>query len=440
METKRFTSENKNRLLEFLLSQNLDWFKRNLSYIDGNINEIPGISFDDVDKKKEALSRLIDSLNNSQKFAIYTKLFGESPKDSDTVTAETVTPVPISHTTTDVPFEESDTKPVLLHSIVSRLYRNEEPQRKNPSWPYSKIISMGLITGLVVSVVGVICSIVFSVLEISFLRDIALIIVGLGASILAGAFINIIWDKRMNNVALTIMEEATREAWSKLNKIRYEQNVTIEFEKKNKKVEVVTTHEFSYKVEELSKFNKKFCNVSIFSDFQGDFPQTKKDGSLAMPSCYFKKIEINGAMYSEWDYSKSVEEQKPLFQLVNGKIRLDLSDIQIPAQDYLRLKFVIHSEYKTQDRLVWIFQELSPSATVRIVRKNSVKRNVSHKFHISFNHPLAEDIISGNRQNGADLVDEETGRIIANEPSVEFNLQKIILPYQGFEVYWDVSK
>jgi len=317
------------------------------------------------------------------------------------------------------------------------------PQKKRGKFPSPlKIKVYTFIIGTIILVVGVGMAIWGHQCDHVFLASSGWYVGGLGASMLSAALINLLWDKMKSSTAWRMLEKSMYTNWDEFSKVRYNQTVEMTFTLKDGGVDVKTEHSFSYKVSELREYDKKFCDVSIFSDFQPVY----FGGDVQDDAFHFESINIGITGFKELKWSNAVNTEgdvinprlkKTLSKQKNGKLTYRSSRLPLPTTDYLDINFVIRGRYNSKDRIVWIFQELSEDSTIKLNRSGLPNNAV---LYMSINHPLAEKILSTSENAG--IVDPATGEIlikISETPDISLELDKSILPYQGFEVHWDAD-
>ena len=411
----------KKRLIDKLYLMTTQSLKHELKpYVIFNIeaanllNNLPN-TFRDGDKSKR-INHIINSLDTEIQVKLYEKIFELSP---------------ISNTIYPVNSEITSKNKIKFFKFGKSKLRGRIPSPKRIKFFTFAMGSIVLALGFVMAYLGHRCNVIL-------LSNGGWLIGGLGASILSAAVISWLWDIMKSSSAWRMLEESMYANWSEFSKIRYDQEVEMTFLLEENKLKVNTKHSFKYKISELREYNKKFCEISIFSDFQPvHFEKNAKVGAF-----HFELIKIGLVDFHELRWGNAVrngedinlELKKILSDTKNGKLSYESGRLSLPDSDYLSIDFEICGIYECKDRIVWIFQELSEGTVIKINRSELPENSI---LYISINHPLAGDILkaSGNKN----IVDSSTGKILTEIPDISVKIDKSILPYQGFEVHWDVS-
>ena len=275
------------------------------------------------------------------------------------------------------------------------------------------------------------------------MSDIKVIFAGCGISLLSTGIINLLWEKRANNL-IDKMKEASNIALDVLNaqnNIRYNQVVNIEFNKAEDNDTIIANIIHSFTYYEDGKAGQK-CKLEIFSDFRGKIlspDELNEQGTK--PDFYFIKIEENDIPLAQWE---NINDRKKMYNVINGKLYYSNDEITFPLNEYKigeNFKFHIRNKYKKHDRLVWTFQEMARGGIKILITIGEKCENMN--FYIRLNHPKVKDIIVEHNKNINkkkkntinNKIDEETGKI--NNKQLELFLNKSVLPYQGFEISWE---
>ena len=173
-----------------------------------------------------------------------------------------------------------------------------------------------------------------------------------------------------------------------------------------------------------------------------DFRHTDEDAGDGKKHFYFEDIDL-GSGHTPLNYRRMLEtegKEKTNKLLANTERKNKLSfyqeDFSIKAGEKRDLKFKIHSEYEQTDRLIWAFQEISNNVKVIINLMYGKIEDLDNKFLLTISHPLEEDILRRNpniRENGEIIFNGEMKR------KGDFILDETLLPYQGFEISWDIK-
>ena len=340
--------------------------------------------------------------------------------------------------------------------------------------------------GLSVAIIGLLLMILaYFLFQDRLIRYIAVMIPGLGASVFAGALINHLWYKRLDETVFDLANKSLKHAGNRIEKIRWYQKILLEITEKNetengrKYIIINSTHSFAYK-------EKKYGDMYISSDFRGSRNEkvpisqrwineeiTAKEFAeevlRVLPIFHYTKISnsAKNELLLWEDTCKKIEGLvekrektkggiKIIFKsdvfkdngsCVNPKVEKELENLAIllntsknklvyeskftvsPGQT-ANFEFGVHRQYELQDRLVWSLQEFSNDLEIQI----KVDKKLSpESFFFVLNHPLADVIMShGNN-----------GRYVAKNCSLRgetatIQIDEIILPYQSFEISWEI--
>jgi hypothetical protein len=276
------------------------------------------------------------------------------------------------------------------------------------------------------------------------LEKLPALLTGLGTSLCGGALINFLLDKRLNDPVTLNVLAALKEVSGKIDRVRYDQTVSLTFTIKYEKITdengdekkvpakvfVTTVHKFHYR---NTSFLAKKYPLSIFSDFR-----CEGDGDVNKYDFHFKEIfrsrdsksDIVDELTRKWVNCTTDAEKKELSDRENNKL-IWKDEFKIVPQGERELSFHIHGEYALNDRLIWSFQEVSDvSADVKLT-VNIDSATSPKDYRIKFNHPNEVEILGQNPD-----IDNE-GRL--QKPSSDVLLSYVILPYQGFELIWGIN-
>lgn len=186
-------------------------------------------------------------------------------------------------------------------------------------------------------------------------------------------------------------------------------------------------------IKEERKAEQK-CNLEIFSDFRGEilnFDANQDNG--IMQDFYLELIEEDNLPVARWSNPNDWEK---LCDVQFGKLRY-FKEITLPPRGAdKRFKFVINNKYKIHDKLVWIFQGMSPYVVIKLrVQPSCGNMNT----YLRINHPQIAEIIKEHlKKIGCkNDIDVKTGKV--KVPNLIFTMNKNTLPYQGFEISWDCT-
>jgi len=244
--------------------------------------------------------------------------------------------------------------------------------------------------------------------------------------------------KSENLLKNTILDALMFEQFDAMRNIRYNQSIELTIEKPypcpqgdgvKMFLKMTCVHEYTYKNESLIKKN---IDIDIFNDIfipviniQRDNPYQRIDFN-----CVKLKYKINSGNNKTYqnaggsEYFKRLPDGRPHFH----------ENISLNAGDEVTLTYSINNEFELFSRLVWNIQELSEN--IKIFVKNKSAYDLS-KFILAINHPNRDKMHEDNKNNLSDkccLKRKASG----GDWDCEIMFDHPFLPYQGFELKWDL--
>ena len=178
------------------------------------------------------------------------------------------------------------------------------------------------------------------------------------------------------------------------------------------------------------------CKLEIFSDFRGEMPDINELLSNDVePDFYFQCIEIDNDYIADWN---KPSDRKNLCCVKFGKLFYS-QDITLPQKGMdMRFKFIIKNKYRSHDKLVWTFQEMSSPRVVIKLQTDSSCDDMN--VYLRINHPQVSEIINEHigKKKHKDDIDIQTCKVEVEK--LAFTINKNVLPYQGFEISWDSAE
>lgn len=409
--------------------------------IYGNFNNKAADELTKLSEDINLFGRYFEFSEENKKVELYNLLLSHCPK----VPPEPKPPVIITPVTKTEIMENMDTKKEFDNSSINDKKKNHinffysiKPLLKTIQRFFLKqgrATNITMLLGIIIAVWGYHW---FSTVNNNDLdKNTALIIISVGSSIFTGGFVNKIAEWAKNNDILRAMSEATIEAWEQFKKIRYKQRVQIVFSTEGDMVIVDIDHWFSYNGEPNEKIP-----FSISSDCRIYTNDVAPEDSHFR----FQEISIGDEQIIEWDNISSMpknqqkKKYEDLSRIINNKLIYEGVAIIPEGSKEVKLHFKIRSTYQKRDRMVWSFQELSPDgATIKIIRKGNFFSNDETNVEtfpllkMWVNHPTVDSIYAINQINGL----QSNGLLSKNTCSIKF--ANVIIPYQGFELFWDIK-
>ena len=270
---------------------------------------------------------------------------------------------------------------------------------------------------------------------------------GIGVALVSSAIVNLIWSyvtqKKIYDLAneVKVINNVTLEILGIQSLTRRKQHIEIDFETETNYVKATITHFFHYREDSKSG---QTCPITIFSDFKGSIPSNEKIRRHDfIPDFYFDYIRVNTKKILEWN---ALEHREELCYPKWGKLYFS-GEFTFPQAwgEEIGFEFKIKNTYRLYDRLVWTFQECSDCpVTIDLSLKTSciqLKRLVNGQgteFYLRIDHPLVEKIIEEHNRKYPDQIDVKTGEIKVD--TLNFSINKPVLPFQGFEILWDLTE
>jgi hypothetical protein len=225
-------------------------------------------------------------------------------------------------------------------------------------------------------------------------------LIGIGASILATSICNVLISTKINSLPFSSIIEALAQ---KTEFIRKKHEAELTFTLKKKFVRLDRIHK--YNLSNPSHY-KRSRNITLFTDLS-TFPSLADGGFTCVIGPDGTTLE--GTTLNQY---VTIENGKHIFRKI----------FDLQPGDNNSFEFRSYENYRLIDRLSWTVQDLSENFRVRI--KNLTGKNDA--FNIKINH-----------HREASIVEQIKYITSPNEILIDFNTE--VLPYQGFEVFWDLS-
>lgn len=255
-------------------------------------------------------------------------------------------------------------------------------------------LSINLITGII-GFALMLAGLVFMRTDV-----IALPCTGIGGSILATAIVNWIFMRQWHGLPIPQIAEALAH---KTEFMRTRQEAELTFIVDRGRIKLEKRHKYSVR---NPSWYKRTYTISVFTD---------ASRAALYDSCGFQIIIEPDGTKLEGDKLQAFirkEYGKHFFYKTYDLQPGDSNAFEFRSIDYYRLL----------DRLIWTVQDLSDGFLVRIINKTGI----SNPFEIKINHHRDGEILSQLKHLD-----------VAGEIIFEFNSE--ILPYQGFEIMWDIT-
>jgi len=235
--------------------------------------------------------------------------------------------------------------------------------------------------------------------------------------------------KSENLLRQTILDVLMLEQIDAMRNIRYNQSVTLTIGTDDKFLNVTCVHEYTYKNE---SFVKKNIDIDIFNDI---FIRDSADNPYKGTHFNWVKLKYKNANKEEkyqnqqgdngYEYFKRLPDGRPHFK----------KSISINAEDEVTLTYSIMNMFELFSRLVWNIQELSED--MRIFVKNNTSYDLS-RFVLAINHPNRAKMHDDNKDTLSDkcCLKRKTSN---GDWDCEIIFDHPFLPYQGFELKWDLQ-
>lgn len=252
------------------------------------------------------------------------------------------------------------------------------------------------------SVAGI--GLILMLVGLLFLKSpaIATPLTGVGGSILATALVNWLLTRRLASIPINSIIEALAQ---KTEFMRIKQEVELSISVEGNYVKLDKRHR--YHLRNPRHFIRS-RNILMYTD---ESPSRLKAsvGYVLVLGPDGTKLEGEAlAQYVEWDEESGKHVFRKTYALHPG--------------DNNAFEFRTVGYYRLADRLIWTVTDLSENLVVRI-RNNTGHQNA---FTVKVNHHREQDI-------------KEQMKRLATHDEIMFEFNTEILPYQGFEIMWDVS-
>jgi|GEM_PF-1493243 len=233
---------------------------------------------------------------------------------------------------------------------------------------------------------------------------VAIPLTGVGASVLATAIVNWVLNRRAdNNLVLSILDALSERSQF----IRKDHELDLTFSLKGNEVLLQKVHQYHlYNQTSLERTRK----VSMFTDSISWQHTSNADG--------FVWIEEPSGTRLEGDSLKQKLDRE------SGKVCFR-KEYKFPSKTSIPFKFYSTSLFRKKDRLIWTVQDFSDRFRVRIVNRTGVCDCIMVKI----NHHN-EEVIKNNIF---------VNKLVDGSEEIRFDFPTVILPYQGFEVMWDLN-
>jgi hypothetical protein len=262
------------------------------------------------------------------------------------------------------------------------------------------------VTNIVIGVIGLVMlllGILFQVIGLSV--GLYIPFTGVGGSILATAIVSTITSMKMRELVFVSIIRALKEA---TKFVRTSHKLTLELELKDGGVKIKAEHEFAYHNDELytrSKHMKIYTDAGV--NGEGGFSYLKNsEGKIISGDELKSKVKAKyNKVYYEDTYSIAPRETK----------------------DFL---FATYGMYDLNDRILWAVQDFSDNMEVVIKDFTGIYEESEKYLKIKVNHHNEDEIMKNVHRNH-----DEVGHDV-----ITFRFDSEILPYQGFEIYWEYKK
>lgn len=253
--------------------------------------------------------------------------------------------------------------------------------------------------GLIILLLGLI----FLAFDVNKYSIFVIPLTNIGASILATGLTSWLITRALANVDVAAVVQALAEH-TKFTRSDHKLELIFTL-KSDGTVRVSGEHEFTLTNTRNRRARKTF---SIYTDL-GSWNKAGGFESILEPN---NKLLKGKELQSQISY----DDGKAIF---NGTYSID-------ANSKAKFKFNTYGNYRRIDRLVWTVQDLSTDFHVRIVNRTGVK----NAFLVKVNHHREKSIIE---------CKQDIQRLQDNAELIELDFNSEVLPYQGFEVLWDLD-
>ena len=230
-----------------------------------------------------------------------------------------------------------------------------------------------------------------------------ILLTGVGASVLATGITNHIVSSQLLPLPLRSVFEALSER-TKL--IRKHHVLTLEFNLEADVVHLTRQHEFQL-FNPGSAFTKEVClytdTVSWRHETRGGFTRVQEPSGNQL---------TGSALASLLNHSS------------NGKVYFRKL-YRLPAHDGLQFVFFSEEYYRKADRLIWTVEDLAEDFKVYIHNRTTIHDG----FALKINHHRESEVMKRKIEH----------RHSPHHQEICFAFDTEILPYQGFEIMWDLD-
>jgi hypothetical protein len=234
---------------------------------------------------------------------------------------------------------------------------------------------------------------------------IAIPLTGIGGSILATAIVNWVLNRRADNILIAAVLEALSDR-SQL--MRIDQELDLTFSMKDEYILLQKVHRFRFR--NMGMLSRR-REISMFTDSASWKHPAKDDGFIWVEEPSGNKLEGNDLeCYLSHEFGKVYFRK--IYTIARG----------ISGQ----FEFNSKSLFRGKDRLIWTVQDFSDRFRVRIVNRTGSL----DCFAVKINHHKEREI--------ADLMCIKL--LEDGSQEIHFEINADILPYQGFEIMWDIGR
>jgi hypothetical protein len=300
-------------------------------------------------------------------------------------------------------------------------------KRKFKISAYSKI-------GIIFSFIGIIV-IFISQLQLEFFATTNFPNISVGVTLLISGITNILlahfeyknW-KVENLLRHTILDILMYDQIEAMRNIRYTQEIMLTIAEEDDLLKISCTHKYSYKNESLIDKN---ISVGIFNDIFFPVYNTKVN---PYSKTFFEYVEFQYFKNASLSTVHQNDGKCAMFnELPDGRPHFH-KNLFLEKGDTVRLIYSINNAFKKHSRMVWNIQELSQN--VKIYISNKTNYDLS-KFIIAINHPNRQEMYEINKKS----IDEKSclkKDYLYPEWDCAITFDRPFLPYQGFELKWDL--
>lgn len=265
----------------------------------------------------------------------------------------------------------------------------------------------------------------------NFVYDIFL---GFGVSLIGGAILNILSEWRTGNLLVQTVMDGIYQTAAKSRIVRYQQSITfvitdININEKDY-LKFSCTHEYT-----LSNitYPEKSISIDTFNDIS--IPKEEND-SLGDEKTQFNEVKIRYGTGTQHTHNRNDGKHNNEFTFDDyGRPHFATKGLIMKKSDEtMTITFDINNIHNLRDKHMWYFEEITDGIVLRIDNKSS--HSISN-FKLIINHPNREDIEEHNKET-IDSKGQIRGLSLnKNYSTIEMNY--VFLPYQGFEIEWDID-